>query len=192
MLAVTKGVRFYEHSDRGTRGGRALFYASEELQADPEIVLAAVERNGRALQYASTNLRADFGVVLTAVSQHADALLWASQDMKSGLLTQVKEQLNLHRCFVVVLLGMMTFAQTFVASLEESDVPEPKRSSAVFRKVEDSAPLTAGCCFLQMLGNFDPETGTSIKKHIAAFVGIPRGSFLKKLRAAHANLEKEK
>jgi hypothetical protein len=191
MLAVTKGVRDCGARSCKTRGTHALSCASEELRADPEIVLAAVERNGKALEYASTNLRGDFGVVLTAVSQNADALLWASQDIKSGLPTQVKEQLNLHRCFVEVLLGMVPSAHSSVARFEERDAPEPKRRSNVPQGAEAAAPPT-GCCFLQTLGNFDPETGTSIKKKIAAFVGIPRGAFLKKLRAAHENLANEK
>eukprot|EP00613_Pedinella_sp_CCMP2098_P060715 CAMPEP_0171984058 /NCGR_PEP_ID=MMETSP0993-20121228/273630_1 /TAXON_ID=483369 /ORGANISM="non described non described, Strain CCMP2098" /LENGTH=792 /DNA_ID=CAMNT_0012636861 /DNA_START=558 /DNA_END=2935 /DNA_ORIENTATION=- len=165
MLAVTKGVRLCGHHSADTRGTRALSYASQELQADPEIVLAAVELNGEALEYASATLRADFDVVVTAVSQNADALVWASQDMKSGLCTQIKEKLYPHRCFVVVLLGMTSFALVSEENLEGSDELEPKTKSAVFR-AETAAPLT-GRCFLQMLGNFDPETGTSIKKQIA-------------------------
>eukprot|EP00613_Pedinella_sp_CCMP2098_P032438 CAMPEP_0171742636 /NCGR_PEP_ID=MMETSP0991-20121206/36361_1 /TAXON_ID=483369 /ORGANISM="non described non described, Strain CCMP2098" /LENGTH=555 /DNA_ID=CAMNT_0012341311 /DNA_START=100 /DNA_END=1767 /DNA_ORIENTATION=+ len=190
MLAVTKGVRLCGHHSADTRGTRALSYASQELQADPEIVLAAVELNGEALEYASTNLRADFDVVATAVAQNADALVWASQDLKSGLYTQIKEKLNPHRCFVVVLLGMTSFALVSEENLEGSDEFGPKTKSVVFR-AETAAPLT-GCCFLQMLGNFDPETGTSIKKQIAGFIGIPQGAFLKKLRAAEANLKSKK
>jgi len=190
MLAVTKGVRLCGHHSADTRGTRALSYASQELQADPEIVLAAVELNGEALEYASETLRADFDVVATAVSQNADALVWASQDLKSGLYTQIKEKLNPHRCFVVVLLGMTSFALVSEENLEGSDELEPKTKSAVFR-AETAAPLT-GRCFLQMLGNFDPETGTSIKKQIAGFIGIPQGAFLKKLQAAEVNLENKK
>mmetsp|Transcript_50111 Transcript_50111/g.100851 ORF Transcript_50111/g.100851 Transcript_50111/m.100851 type:complete len:555 (+) Transcript_50111:56-1720(+) len=190
MLAVTKGVRLCGHHSADTRGTRALSCASQELRADPEIVLAAVELNGEALEYASETLRADFDVVATAVAQNADALVWASQDLKSGLYTQIKEKLNPHRCFVVVLLGMTSFALVSEENLEGSDELEPKTKSAVFR-AETAAPLT-GCCFLQMLGNFDPETGTSIKKQIAGFIGIPQGAFLKKLQAAEANLENKK
>ncbi len=53
--------------------GDALRYASEELRADHEIVLAAVHLNGNALRYASEELRADLQIVLAAVHQHGDA-----------------------------------------------------------------------------------------------------------------------
>eukprot|EP00656_Telonema_subtile_P011531 TRINITY_DN1571_c0_g1_i19.p1 TRINITY_DN1571_c0_g1~~TRINITY_DN1571_c0_g1_i19.p1 ORF type:complete len:145 (-),score=43.98 TRINITY_DN1571_c0_g1_i19:357-791(-) len=39
--------------------GRALQHASEELRADREVVLAAVQQDGWALQHASEELRAD-------------------------------------------------------------------------------------------------------------------------------------
>ena len=37
--------------------GRALSYASEKLQSNEAVVLAAVQQNGRALSYASEKLR---------------------------------------------------------------------------------------------------------------------------------------
>jgi len=48
------------------QNGLALCYASAELQADREVVLAAVQEDGDALDYASAELRADRKVVLAA------------------------------------------------------------------------------------------------------------------------------
>ena len=45
----------------------ALFFASAELQADREVVLAAVQQHGSALVYASSELRAGRDFVLAAV-----------------------------------------------------------------------------------------------------------------------------
>ena len=47
--------------------GYALQFASEGLQKDKYIVMAAVTQKGKALRYASKELRADNEVVLTAV-----------------------------------------------------------------------------------------------------------------------------
>ena len=150
---------------------------------DHELVLAAVENNGRALEFASARLCTNFEVVVTAVAQDAAGLLWASPDMKTGLFAQIQENLNLHRCFVVLLLGMVSSDHTFFVAHSE------KFPSGNFKK---SATINAiGRCLLATLGNFDPETGTSIKMQIADFIGLPRGTFLKKLRAARANIEQE-
>ena len=54
--------------------GLALQFASEDLRADREVVLAAVQQHGLALQYASAELRADREVVLAAVQQNGEAL----------------------------------------------------------------------------------------------------------------------
>ena len=47
----------------------ALFYASDLLKADRQVVLAAVQKNGNALEYAAGCIRADVGVVLAAVKR---------------------------------------------------------------------------------------------------------------------------
>ena len=49
--------------------GLTLRHAPAELQADREVVLAAVAQNGEALYHASAELRADREVVLAAVVQ---------------------------------------------------------------------------------------------------------------------------
>ena len=64
------------------RDGRALKYASAELQADREVVLAAVRQNGRALGYASVELQADRDFVLAAIERNADALRYTSAELQ--------------------------------------------------------------------------------------------------------------
>ena len=72
-----------------SQSGRALQYASDSLRNDREFILAAVrnDRHGfeRALQYASEALRSDPEVVLAAVSQHGSALAYASADLRSDI-----------------------------------------------------------------------------------------------------------
>jgi hypothetical protein len=59
------------------QNGDALEFASDELQGDREVVLAAVKQNGDALKYASQQLRGDREVVKAAVEENADALTYA-------------------------------------------------------------------------------------------------------------------
>ena len=64
----------------------SLFYASKELQADREVVLAAVQTCASALEYASAELRADRDVVLVAVMKDSDVLptlLYASAGLRA-------------------------------------------------------------------------------------------------------------
>ena len=70
--------------------GIPLFFASEELQADREVVLAAVQQNGRALKYASEELQADREVVLAAVQQNGEALTYASRELQAKLLLKCR------------------------------------------------------------------------------------------------------
>ena len=62
--------------------GGAVEYASAELKADREVVLAAVQQDGYALEYASAELQADREVVLAAVQQNGDAVLYASAELQ--------------------------------------------------------------------------------------------------------------
>ena len=57
-----------------TKNGLDLKYASAEIRADREAVLAAVAQNGWALRYASWELRRDPEVALTAVRNTGNAL----------------------------------------------------------------------------------------------------------------------
>ena len=60
-------------------------YASEQLQNDEEVVLAAVTDCGVALQYASDKLQNDKAIVLAAVSQDGNAFDHASEDLQDDL-----------------------------------------------------------------------------------------------------------
>ena len=62
--------------------GYALRFASDELKADRQVVLAAVAQHGLALQHASSALRNDREVVLAAVLQHGEALVHASAELQ--------------------------------------------------------------------------------------------------------------
>ena len=48
--------------------GLALEFASDDLKAEPEVVLAAVMEYGPALEFASDNLKARSEVVLAAIT----------------------------------------------------------------------------------------------------------------------------
>ena len=61
----------------------ALEYASNELRADREVVLAAVAQHGYTLRHASEELRADRKVVLKAVAQCSYALKYASEELRA-------------------------------------------------------------------------------------------------------------
>lgn len=63
--------------------GRALQYASPELRASRNVVLAAVKHGGDALQYASCELRADREVALAAIAHTSTAFLHASDALKA-------------------------------------------------------------------------------------------------------------
>jgi GTPase SAR1 family protein len=65
------------------RNGSALQHVSAELQADRTVVLAAVTQNGNALEHASAELRADREVVSVAMAQNNGALRYASADLKA-------------------------------------------------------------------------------------------------------------
>ena len=62
--------------------GIALEYASEELQQDREIVLAAVKEDGWALQYASEELQRDPDIVVAAVKHNGWTLQSASEELR--------------------------------------------------------------------------------------------------------------
>ena len=63
--------------------GDALEYASVDLQADREVVLAAVQQRGYALEYASAELKADREFVLAAVQWNGYALQDASAELQA-------------------------------------------------------------------------------------------------------------
>jgi len=64
------------------QNGRALQYASAELRADREFMLAAVQQDGGALYFASAEVKADREVVLAAVRQDRGAVEYASAELQ--------------------------------------------------------------------------------------------------------------
>lgn len=67
---------------------------SQELQADREILLAAVKQNCAALKYASQELKGDREILLAAVKQEGMAIVFASQELKGDreiVLAAVKQ-----------------------------------------------------------------------------------------------------
>ena len=59
-----------------------LEFASEDLRADRDIVLAAVTQNGYALQFACDELRADVGVVQATIKSRGKAVTYARYRLK--------------------------------------------------------------------------------------------------------------
>ena len=78
--------------------GRALKYASVELRADKEVVLTAVAGDGKSLEYASVELRADKEVVLTAVANDGKSLEYASKELRGDKEVIVEAMNNGLRC----------------------------------------------------------------------------------------------
>ena len=68
--------------------GMVLKLASPRLQADREVVQAAVTQNSHALQFATAGLRGDKGLVLFCVQQSGDALQYATAEVQE--LSQIK------------------------------------------------------------------------------------------------------
>jgi hypothetical protein len=69
----------------------ALSYLSEDLRAEKEVVMAAVQHSGLALQYASDALKADKDVVLAVVNNNADALQYTTYTTTSSDLRRDKQ-----------------------------------------------------------------------------------------------------
>lgn len=61
-----------------------LRYASEEMRADKDVVLAAVRKNGWSLYYASEELKADKDVVLVATINNSWSLTYASPTLREN------------------------------------------------------------------------------------------------------------
>ena len=75
--------------------GTALQYADKKLQADKEVVLVAAKQDGFALQYTDKKLKADKEVVLAAVKQSGRALDDADKKLqadKEVVLAAVKQE----------------------------------------------------------------------------------------------------
>mmetsp|Transcript_47289 Transcript_47289/g.145665 ORF Transcript_47289/g.145665 Transcript_47289/m.145665 type:complete len:228 (+) Transcript_47289:45-728(+) len=64
--------------------GMQLAAAPEELRADEEIVMAAVQSSGLAFQFAAETMRADADTVVSVVQKNAGAFAFASHDLRSS------------------------------------------------------------------------------------------------------------
>lgn len=64
--------------------GASLRDAPGYVQADPELVRAAVEQDGTALQFACDSLRSCQEFVVTAVDQNAGALAFAAEELRTN------------------------------------------------------------------------------------------------------------
>ena len=84
----------------------ALRFASDELQQDRDVMLAAVKHNGLMLGNASAALKNDKEVVLAAVTQNSKALRFASDELQQNkeiMLAAVKQQSNVLKHNVLTL-----------------------------------------------------------------------------------------
>jgi hypothetical protein len=108
--------------------GTLLKFAPASIQADREIVYAAVSQVGLALQYAASELRADREIVLASVQQWGNALRYATggldMDMevvcaavrKDGFaLRHASEELRALREVVMIAVQSDGFALPFAA-----------------------------------------------------------------------------
>merc|ERR1712194_745197 len=111
-------------------GGAALQSADGDLQANREIVLAAVSKHGAALHFAAEYLQANREFVLAAVSKHGAALhfaagdLWADHEVVLVAETQKQrgptvdrncaDSLHSASTSVVLQLYLFTFLQIFI------------------------------------------------------------------------------
>lgn len=59
-----------------------LWYASERLKHDYDVVLLAVKYNGTTLRYASSEYRANKYIVLTAIKHNPSAILYADETIR--------------------------------------------------------------------------------------------------------------
>ena len=64
--------------------GCNLQYASEELQSNCNIVMAAIREGGGALQYASEELQGSYNIVMAAIRKSGGSLQYASEELKSN------------------------------------------------------------------------------------------------------------
>eukprot|EP01050_Picozoa_sp_SAG11_P014015 SAG11_NODE_1684_length_4449_cov_7.642299_5_plen_84_part_01 len=70
------------HGMAGKDAKHAIRDAAPAVQADKEVLLAAVAMNGTALKYAAVELQADKDVVLAAVAMDGTALKYAAAELQ--------------------------------------------------------------------------------------------------------------
>jgi len=70
-------------------------YASQRLQNDHDVVLAAVKKSGLNLKYASYNLRRDYTIAMTAIEENGEAFRYCLPgEVKDRLLSDRNLVLN--------------------------------------------------------------------------------------------------
>ena len=166
--------------------GKALRYASAELQGDREIVMEAVKQDGRALQYASAVLKGDREIVMEAVAQDPKALQYASDELTNGgFEDHVNDMMN-NRFNV----SPETFISTILFGAKASPAAPIDGTSSC---LASSRPRLGDeqCCFLSLL---QPSTvlpgplSTQIKQLIWEFAGVRSGSKWQVIEDAKRNL----
>lgn len=74
LLCERKAKRWQRSSfSSSTKNGQGLYYASQTLRNDKQVVLEAVKNKGIILKYASARLRKDKDVVIEAIKQNKKA-----------------------------------------------------------------------------------------------------------------------
>merc|ERR1712228_861283 len=72
-------------------GGRSLVYASEDMENNEKVVLAAVQQDGLSLVFASEDMKNNEKVVLAAVQQDGRSLKYASEDVRNRICSCMSE-----------------------------------------------------------------------------------------------------
>ena len=146
-----------------------LRFASDELKADKEVVLAAVGQGGRALRYAS-ELKADKEVVLAAVGQNGDAVEHATDELRGGgIVAFVHEQARVFATFNHFLVAIHFDGRA------SAPLPHPSKR-----------------CRVRMLFSHGPHSATNFKRLIADFAGVPRGRAWAAVLRAKPNLRPQR
>jgi hypothetical protein len=86
----------------------AMFYGATVLRADKEIILASVKKKPSTLQFASPELRADREIVLAAIEKDFQTLRLASEDLKKALGNNKK---------IVFTAGLKQLGPLFMAAI---------------------------------------------------------------------------
>eukprot|EP01047_Picozoa_sp_COSAG01_P024195 COSAG01_NODE_1488_length_10130_cov_17.546388_2_plen_926_part_00 len=115
ILAALEALQANEEG--GQRAEPILRDAPEALQADEEVVRAAVARNGGALRYASEALRGSKPIVLAAVARSGGALEHASAALQADAEVQRVAAASKHRSHTMQKFMKMLTGETITVEL---------------------------------------------------------------------------
>jgi hypothetical protein len=156
--------------------GRALLFAPAAMKANYDIVLSAVTQNGDALQFASAELKDDVSIVTAAVTQNGNALFHASESSKDNghivLLALSNSTHALRMCSIRLRKGGLQGIIDDIAHLRVLFYVFVSKFVRLSRK-----PWTQ---------NLPVEC----LKHVADFLGVPRGIKFKHLCRAASVLQR--